>query len=163
MQRFPLSPIRRNVETALPGAAVSEDWVVRYKNRLLQVQRKNRHWTPGQEPSSGAGERAGTHRLSNNVGGVKHCLSTLRPALGKERHFALVDGFRFPTKGSLAIVAVRNSVRPNHLFDHNLDHDYYFELPVRGVGCPIITPVIYDAPWRCTGSPTCEPNFLICS
>src|SRR5439155_26090611 len=25
----------------------------------------------------------------NNVGGVKHCLSTLRPALGKERHFAL--------------------------------------------------------------------------
>jgi hypothetical protein len=47
-----------------------------------------------------------------------------------------VDGFRFPTKGSLAIVAVRNSVRPNHLFDHNLDHDYYFELPVRGVGMP---------------------------
>src|SRR5439155_13233543 len=70
---------------------------------------------------------------------------------------------RLTTKGSLAIVAVRNSVRPNHLFDHNLDHDYYFELPVRGVGCPIITPVIYDAPWRCTGSPTCEPNFLICS
>src|SRR5438093_5367512 len=101
--------------------------------------------------------------ISNNVGGVKHCLRTLRPALGKERHFALVDGFRFPTKGSLAIVAVRNSVRPNHLFDHNRDHDYYFELPVRGVGCPIITPVIYDAPWRCTGSPTCEPNFLICS
>jgi hypothetical protein len=27
------------------------------------------------------------------------------------------------------IVAVRNSVRPNHLFDHNLDHDYSFELP----------------------------------
>src|SRR5438270_923152 len=25
------------------------------------------------------------------------------------------------------------------------------------------TPVIYDAPWRCTGSPTCEPYFLICS
>src|SRR5438876_9772075 len=71
--------------------------------------------------------------ISNNVGGVKHCLSTLRPALGKERHFALADGFRFPTKGSLAIVAVRNSVRPNHLFDHNRDHDYYFELPVRGV------------------------------
>src|SRR5712691_8718452 len=101
--------------------------------------------------------------ISNNVGGVKHCLSTLRPALGKERHFALADGFRFPTKGSLAIVAVRNSVRPNHLFDHNLDHDYYFELPVRGVGCPIITPVIYDTPWRCTGSPTCEPNFCNCS
>src|SRR6266487_842018 len=33
--------------------------------------------------------------ISNNVGGVKHCLSTLRPALGKERHFALVEGFAF--------------------------------------------------------------------
>src|SRR5207248_4311357 len=36
--------------------------------------------------------------ISNNVGGVKHCLSTLRPALGKERHFALVDGFAFQPK-----------------------------------------------------------------
>ena len=36
--------------------------------------------------------------ISNNVGGVKHCLRTLRPALGDERHFALADGFRFPTK-----------------------------------------------------------------
>src|SRR5437879_12980856 len=36
--------------------------------------------------------------ISNNVGGVKHCLSTLRPALGKERHFALVEGFAFQPK-----------------------------------------------------------------
>ena len=27
---------------------------------------------------------------------------------------------------------VRNSVRPMHLFGHNLDHDYYFELPSEG-------------------------------
>src|ERR1700675_4499751 len=27
---------------------------------------------------------------------------------------------------------VRNSVRPMHLFGHNLDHDYYFELPREG-------------------------------
>src|SRR5207245_2708499 len=32
----------------------------------------------------------------------------------------------------LVIVAVRNSVRPNHLFDHNRDHDYFFELPWSG-------------------------------
>jgi hypothetical protein len=25
---------------------VSEDWVVRYKNRLLQLQRQSRHWAP---------------------------------------------------------------------------------------------------------------------
>ena len=28
------------------------------------------------------------------------------------------------TLGSLLIVRVRNSVRPNHLFDRNLDHEY---------------------------------------
>ena len=70
--------------------------------------------------------------ISNNVGGVKHCLSTQLPALGDERHFALADGLRFPIEGSLVILAVRNSVRPNHLFDHNRDHDYYFELPSKG-------------------------------
>src|ERR1022692_1286787 len=32
-------------------------------------------------------------------------------------------------QGSLAIsIQVRNSVRPMHLFGHNVDHDYYFEL-----------------------------------
>src|SRR5947207_4474576 len=30
------------------------------------------------------------------------------------------------------MVSVRNSVRPNHLFDHSCDHDYYFELPCEG-------------------------------
>src|SRR5208283_4007702 len=25
---------------------VSEDWVVRYKNRLLQLERQTRHWAP---------------------------------------------------------------------------------------------------------------------
>src|SRR5438876_3572043 len=39
--------------------------------------------------------------FSNNVGGVKHCLSTQLPALGDERHFALADGLRFPIEGSL--------------------------------------------------------------
>src|ERR1039457_2903076 len=36
-------------------------------------------------------------------------------------------------QGSLAIsIQVRNSVRPMHLFGHNVDHDYYFELPREG-------------------------------
>jgi len=30
-----------------------------------------------------------------------------------------------------------NSVRPIHLFGHNFDHDYYFELPANGSGTPI--------------------------
>src|ERR1700686_1275922 len=41
----------------------------------------------------------------------------------------------------------QNSVRPNHLFDPDRDHDYFFELPsVRGAGYPIITSVIYCKP-----------------
>src|SRR5438093_5480003 len=58
--------------------------------------------------------------------------STLLAHNGDERHFALADGLRFPIEGSLVIVAVRNSVRPNHLFDHNRDHDYFFALPWSG-------------------------------
>src|SRR5450432_3795325 len=38
------------------------------------------------------------HRLSNNVGGVKHFLSTQQHALEEERHFALVEGVPYPTK-----------------------------------------------------------------
>jgi hypothetical protein len=37
------------------------------------------------------------NRLSDNVGGVKQLLSTPPPALGEERHFALVEGFASPT------------------------------------------------------------------
>jgi len=58
--------------------------------------------------------------------------STLLYALGEERHFALLVGLRCSNPGSLLIVGVRNSVRPIHLFDHNRDHDYYFELPCEG-------------------------------
>ena len=38
------------------------------------------------------------NRLSDNVGGVKFFLSTLRRALVEERHFALVDGFAFSNR-----------------------------------------------------------------
>ena len=40
--------------------------------------------------------------------------------------------FAMPTCGSLLIVRVKHSVRPNHLFERNLDHDYDFELPWEG-------------------------------
>jgi hypothetical protein len=64
---------------------------------------------------------------------VKHFSSALLHALKAERHFALVEDVAFPTVGSLVIVfQVRNSVRPMHLFGHNRDHDYYFELPRKG-------------------------------
>ncbi len=59
---------------------------------------------------------------------VKHFLDVLTRALRRARHFALVEGSAIPTKGSLVIVSGQNSVRPMHLFGHNFDHDYYFEL-----------------------------------
>ena len=40
--------------------------------------------------------------------------------------------FARPTLGLLLIIRVKHSVRPNHLFDRNLDHDYFFELPGEG-------------------------------
>src|SRR6202049_3057864 len=59
---------------------------------------------------------------------------------------------------------VRNSVRPMHLFGHNLDHDYYFELLREGgAGCPINYSVLYCTPWPGSSLPACEPNFLTCS
>ena len=58
-------------------------------------------------------------------------------ALVEERHFALVGALRFSNLGSPLIVGVKNSVRPIHLFDHNRDHDYLFELPCfKGSGMP---------------------------
>jgi hypothetical protein len=50
-----------------------------------------------------------------------------------------------------------------HLFGHTFDHDYYFELPVKGAGCPINYSVFNGTPWRCPGCPACEPNLFICS
>ena len=66
-----------------------------------------------------------------------HFSSTLLCALGEGAIFARVDGLRIPTQGSFVILEVRNSVRPNHLFELNRDRDYYFELPAKGAGCSI--------------------------
>ena len=53
------------------------------------------------------------HRLSNNVGSVKHFSSTLQHALGEERHFALVE-MAVPTTGSLVIVFQVQTLGPTH-------------------------------------------------
>src|SRR6516225_1404129 len=50
------------------------------------------------------------------------------------------------------------SVRPRHLFDHDFDHDYFFKLPLQGVGCPITMAMVYCPPCLQPGCPTYEPN-----
>jgi hypothetical protein len=42
----------------------------------------------------------------------------------------------FDDHGSLVIFRSA-SVRPNHLSDQEFDHDYYFQLPFQGTGCPV--------------------------
>jgi hypothetical protein len=74
--------------------------------------------------STGTKRALAKHRLSNNVGSVKHFLSTPPRALEEERHFALVERCAVSNQSPLAIsIQVWNSVRPMHLFDRNLDHD----------------------------------------
>jgi hypothetical protein len=51
--------------------------------------------------------------ISDNVGGVKYFLSTLRRALREERHFALVEGFAFSNR-RLALNRFRSRVSPTH-------------------------------------------------
>ena len=64
------------------------------------------------------------HRLSNNVGGVKHFLSVLLRALRRARHFALVEDVPIQPRLARNQFQVWNSVRPMHLFGHYRNHDY---------------------------------------
>src|ERR1700676_3301598 len=55
----------------------------------------------------------------DNVGGVKYFLSVLLRALGRARHFALVEAFAFasafalPTKATL-VIRFRSEIDPTH-------------------------------------------------
>src|SRR5208337_3116777 len=64
---------------------VSEDWVVRYKNRLLQLERQTRHWAPAKSRvlvrENEAGEVA-IHCRDQRVGFRELRAS---PALGERR------------------------------------------------------------------------------
>jgi len=101
--------------------------------------------------------------ISNNVGGVKGSSSTQRRALGEERPFALVDDFRFPTKGSLAIVAVRTQSDPTISSITTVIMITTSNSPDKGSGMPNHFSGDYCTPWRFPGCPTCEPNFSNCS
>jgi len=59
---------------------------------------------------------------------VKSFLSVLHRALERERHFSLWEEVPCQPKARSVIVSGQNSIRPMHLFDPSLDHDYYFKL-----------------------------------
>src|SRR5436309_11260618 len=55
--------------------------------------------------------------------------STLRYALIEERHFALVDGLRFPTWARFNRLGSATQSDPTISSMPNCDHDHLFELP----------------------------------
>jgi len=73
------------------------------------------------------------HRVSDNVGGVKHFWDALPRALGRVRHFALVEDVPFQPRLARNQFPVRN-LSPTHasLRSHNCDHDYQCRLPREG-------------------------------
>ena len=102
--------------------------------------------------------------VSDNVGGVKHFLSVLLRALRRARHFALVEDCANQPRLARNHFRFGNSVRPMHLFGHNFDHDYYFELPREGErDTQSITRCSTSHHRDVPGFPACEPNFFNCS
>lgn len=62
-------------------------------------------------------------------------------------------------RGSLVIFR-EASVRPKHLFNPNFDHDYFFELPLHGAGCPFKFTVFYFPTCPVPSCPAYEPNSI---
>src|SRR5215472_18595861 len=88
--------------------------------------------------------------ISNNVGSVKHFLSTLPRPLRRVVFLVLLCPC-IDDHGSFVIFR-SVSVRPKHLFDLYFDHDYFFKLPFQGAGCPTTCTAFYFTPsftWRC--------------
>ena len=96
--------------------------------------------------------------ISINVGSVKLFLSTLLHSL---RGVVLFVFFRACIYDHGSLVIWRSaSVRPIHLFDQNFDHDYFFELPLQGAGCPTKWTVFYFTPCPVPSCPAYEPNSI---
>ena len=85
--------------------------------------------------------------LSDNVGYVKHVLSTLQPALGEERHFGLAEEVLFQPKARLVIhagQAIRSD--PSISSIQTAIMITSSDSPTRGAGCPINISMFYCTP-----------------
>src|SRR6266581_7479691 len=71
-----------NGELVHCARVVSGDWVVRYKNRLLQLQRQSRHWAPSRSRVLVRENEAGQIQISYREQGLPFrevlCASTAR-------------------------------------------------------------------------------------
>ena len=98
--------------------------------------------------------------ISNNVGPVKRFLNRLLRSLLRVVLLGAFD-FCIDDHGSL-VISRSASVRPKHLCDPYFDHDYLFELPFEGAGCPIKWTVFYCSPCPVPSCPTYEPHLPDC-
>ena len=102
----------------------------------------------------------GKPSISNNGDPVKPFFKQTSPFTPQSGLVRSVD-FLLDDHGSL-VISRSASVRPNHLFDHYFDHDYFFKLPLQGAGCPIMWTVCYFPPWTVPSCPAYEPHLPDC-
>ena len=102
--------------------------------------------------------------ISNNAGFVKLVFeqTSLFPHLKEFFSFVFFLYFLCIDDHGSFVICRADSVRPNHLFDQNFDHDYYFKLPFQGAGCPIKWTTLYFTPCPVPSFPACEPNLTNC-
>ena len=64
---------------------VSEDWVVRYKNRLLQLERQSQHWAPAKSRVLVRENEQGAIAISYRGQSLPFTIITASPAMGRGR------------------------------------------------------------------------------
>src|SRR6266849_8831516 len=106
-------------------------------------------------------ERRAPLYISNTADSVKLFLSTLLSFHLKEFFSFVFFLLCIDDQGPLVIWRSA-SVRPKHLFDQNVDHDYFFKLPLQGAGCPIKSAAFYFAPCPVPSCPAYELNSKDC-
>src|ERR1700690_2669301 len=100
------------------------------------------------------------NRLSDNVGGVKHISSVLVRALGRARHFALVEELPYQPRLARNRFQVRTQSDPCISSVATSIMITSSDSPLQGAERPINYSVFDCTPWRFPGCPACEPNLV---
>ena len=105
------------------------------------------------------------NRLSNNVGGVKHFLSTQQHALEEERHFALVEDVPIqpkPARNQCSGLDLQSDPCISSIATSTMILSS--NSPVKEErDAPVNFSVFYCTPRRFSGCPACGPNLFTCS
>src|SRR5256712_1550821 len=89
-RRQPTPPQLSGVFWLEEERVVSEDWVVRYKNRLLQLERQSQHWAPSRSRVLVRENQAGESAIHSSQAPDKLCLGWRSVFKRCERRFGSV-------------------------------------------------------------------------